>query len=240
MNLAKEAHIDGFALNIGADSYTQTQLDNAYAAATAVGGFSLFISFDYAANSAWTTSDVQSMMARYGGQSPQFQLNSKAVVSTFEGGDSTSTDWGAIGSQFSLVPDWSSNQGDFVSSGKVNNVAGALNWNAWPVYPSLTMDTSDDTTWKNMLGGKAYMMAVSPWFYTNCYGKNWLWSPEDLWYDRWQQVIQFQPEFVEVCRNRIFGVPSLTNINLTDSHLERLRRVPLHRSPPSRRLPHRL
>ena len=36
MNLAKSKGIDGFALNIGVDPYTQQQLDYAYAAAEQV------------------------------------------------------------------------------------------------------------------------------------------------------------------------------------------------------------
>jgi hypothetical protein len=45
--------------------------------------------------------------------------------------------------------------------------------------------------------GLPYMMPVSPWFYTNLPGfggKNWLWRGDDLWYDRWSQIIYNQPE----------------------------------------------
>src|SRR5437667_8662823 len=50
------------------------------------------------------------------------------------------------------------------------------------------------------LGGKPYMMAISPWFYADLprWGKNWLWRGDDLWYDRWQQAIELQPALVEV------------------------------------------
>jgi hypothetical protein len=46
--------------------------------------------------------------------------------------------------------------------------------------------------------GMPYMMPVSPWFYTNLpgYGKNWLWRGDDLWYDRWEEVIFLEPERV--------------------------------------------
>jgi len=44
------------------------------------------------------------------------------------------------------------------------------------------------------------MMGVSPFFYTNLpeYGKNWLWGPDTLWYDRWEQVLDILPEFVQI------------------------------------------
>jgi glucan endo-1,3-alpha-glucosidase len=45
MNSAKSYGIDGFALNIGQDAYTNTQLGLAYAAAEKI-GFKVFISFD--------------------------------------------------------------------------------------------------------------------------------------------------------------------------------------------------
>lgn len=40
-------------------------------------------------------------------------------------------------------------------------------------------------------GRPTYMMPVSPWFYTNLPGylKNWLWRGDDLWFDRWVQVL---------------------------------------------------
>ena len=44
------------------------------------------------------------------------------------------------------------------------------------------------------------MMAVSPWFYTNLpqWNKNWLWKGDSLWYTRWEQVLDFMPDYVEV------------------------------------------
>lgn len=50
-------------------------------------------------------------------------------------------------------------------------------------------------------------MPVSPWFYANLpgYDKNWLWSSDDLWFDRWQEVWSFQPEWVEILTWNDFG-----------------------------------
>ena len=49
------------------------------------------------------------------------------------------------------------------------------------------------------------MMGVSPWFYTNVPGKNWLWSGDDLWYNRWQQAIELQPELVQIISWNDYG-----------------------------------
>jgi hypothetical protein len=50
-------------------------------------------------------------------------------------------------------------------------------------------------------------MPVSPWFYGNMpgYNKNWMWNNWDLWYDRWQQVLIVQPEYVQIISWNDFG-----------------------------------
>ena len=196
---AQAAGIDGFALNIGNDAYTGQQLSNAFSAAEAVGSFQMFLSFDYGAYPNWQTADVQRLTTQYGVSSAYFQYYGKPVVSTFEGPDASGTDWNVIGAQFSLIPSWTSLGPSF--SSRLGQVAGALAWAAWPTYPN-SISTDNDQFWSNMLKGKAYIMAVSPWFYTDCYGKNWLWSGDDLWHERWQQVIEYQPDFVEVSANK--------------------------------------
>jgi hypothetical protein len=75
---------------------------------------------------------------------------------------------------------------------------GLFSWAAWP-WGGQDMDTYVDASYQDYLGGKPYMMPVSPWFYTNLPGfnnKNWLWRGDHLWYDRWEQVKYWQPEWV--------------------------------------------
>jgi len=81
---ASAAGIDGFALDISADSYTNTQLDNAYGAAKQHGSFSLFISCDYAAH-AWSSDEVKNMLNKYSGCSAQFKRNGKPLAITIDG-----------------------------------------------------------------------------------------------------------------------------------------------------------
>jgi hypothetical protein len=42
------------------------------------------------------------------------------------------------------------------------------------------------------------MMPVSLWFYTNLPSKNWLWRGDNLWHQRWNEVVDLQPELVEI------------------------------------------
>lgn len=70
-------------------------------------------------------------------------------------------------------------------------------WDAWSKDTS-QKTTDSDKAWRDVLEGKPYMMAVSPWFYTNLPSKNWLWKGDSLWYTRWEEVLSFNPEYVEV------------------------------------------
>ena len=74
-----------------------------------------------------------------------------------------------------------------------------VSWDAW-AQGAVDKTDGSDLAWQSAAAPKAYMMPVSPWFYTNLpqYGKNWVWRGDDMWHNRWQQVLQVQPQFVEV------------------------------------------
>jgi Glycosyl hydrolase family 71 len=73
------------------------------------------------------------------------------------------------------------------------------------------MDTYTDASYFEALDtvkpGKPYMMGASPWFFTNLpgYNKNWMWRGDDLWYDRWVQIIYNQPALVEIISWNDYG-----------------------------------
>lgn len=120
------------------------------------------------------------------------------MVSTFEG-PAFATSWPALISEFNLffIPDWSSLGASAAEATGVTD--GLFSWAAWPTGAAdMTLDS--DNSYVAALNGKPYMMPVSPWFYTNLPGfsKNWIWRGDDLWYDRWQQVLEIKPEFVEI------------------------------------------
>jgi glucan endo-1,3-alpha-glucosidase len=92
MQIAKAHAIDGFALNIGTDDYTQKQLDLAFAAAEVV-DFDLFISFDFNWYSISDVDGVATMFKRYMDKPKQYKVDGKPFVSTFIG---DGFDWGAV------------------------------------------------------------------------------------------------------------------------------------------------
>ena len=194
-------------MNFGGDSYSDTQLGYAYEAAKNQGNFTVFLMFDYDANQyllqsntpgaiPFTQENVQDFINKYKGEAGQFIYNEKPLVGTFEGVGSAG-DWPAIKANTGcfFVPDWTSAKGD---PSQFQNVDGALSWDVWPNGPT-GISSMIDTAWQGILGDKVYMMGVSPWFYTNLPGKNWLWRGDNLWHDRWQQVLEVQPDLVEVC-----------------------------------------
>ncbi|CAJ2507098.1 Uu.00g082840.m01.CDS01 [Anthostomella pinea] len=200
---AQAAGIDGFALNIAAgDTSNGVSVQKAFDAADAK-GFKLFFSFDYAAWGAWDKNAIVSYINTYKGRASYYLQGSQPLASTFEGPDNA-TDWFDIRSSTGafFMPDYSSKGPQWaVNSGVVD---GLFSWDAWPDGAS-DMTTATDQLYKNVLGGKPYMMPVSPWFFANVYNKAWVWRGEDLWYDRWQQVLQVQPELVEIITWNDYG-----------------------------------
>lgn len=209
--LAQAAHIDAFALNIAAGDATNAgSIQNAFDAAVAVGGFKLFFSFDYAGNGPWDLNDVSALLKQYAVSGSYYQHNGKPFVSTFEG-PLNALDWTFIKEEIDVffVPDWSSiGASPAVDIGK-GIIDGLFSWAAWPTGPA-DMNTYIDASYLQYLSnadGLPYMMAVSPWFFTNMpgYDKNWLWRGDKLWYDRWQEVNFLQPEFVEIISWNDYG-----------------------------------
>lgn len=198
-------------MNIGAtDSYTNTQLTNAYTAAVTVGGFYMFLSFDYLTEGAWSPSAAQAAISAYATYSSQYLFDGKPLVSTFEGTYSGSTNidgWAQIKAATNcfLMPAWSSIGAPGITA-NYDVMDGSFSWNAWADGPN-ELDTTSDNAYISALAGKPYMMPVSPWFYTNLpqYNKNWLWRGDNLWYNRWQEVLTIQPEFVEIITWNDFG-----------------------------------
>lgn len=208
ISLAKEAHIDAFALNLQyGDSYNEASVADAFYMAQAIGGFQLFFSFDYAGGGPWPKEDVISYLTKYSSSSAYFHHQGKPFVSTFEGPGSAG-DWAEIKSRTGcyFVPDWSS-LGAKDAAALAGGVAdGLFSWAAWP-WGNKDSDTYVDASYDQFLAGKPYMMAISPWFYTNLPGfnKNWLWRGDHLWFDRWQEAFFWQPEWIEIISWNDYG-----------------------------------
>ncbi|OZJ02016.1 hypothetical protein BZG36_05201 [Bifiguratus adelaidae] len=208
ITLAHNAGIDAFALNIATpDSNTAPQVANAFAAAKALNnGFKLFFSFDYLGGGqpwpATGSNSVVSYLTQYKNSGVYFYYNGLPFASTFEGTNNIN-DWAPGGPIRSgagdvyFVPDWTSLGPSGVASHSAN-IQGAFSWDMWPAGAN-DMTTTPDQQWVSALAGKSYMMGVSPWFFHSASGgTDWVWRGDDLWAQRWQQVLQINPAFVEI------------------------------------------
>ncbi|KAK0712673.1 glycosyl hydrolase family 71-domain-containing protein, partial [Lasiosphaeria miniovina] len=214
MQLAQDAHIDAFAMNVATgDASIYNSLALAFDAAR-LQNFKLFLSFDYLGGSAgpWGKGQVLDLASTYFARGEYLRYNGKPLASTFEGSDQAG-DWVDVKRQTGcfFLPDWSSRgaRGALDLQGGVAD--GLFAWTAWP-WGNRDMDSNTDASYDEALRdqNKPYMMAVSPWFYTNLPGwsKNWLWRGDDLWADRWNQIIEHQPEFVEIVTWNDYGESS--------------------------------
>jgi len=205
ISLAKAVGIDAFVLNIAyPDPNIPIQVANAFAAAELAGsGFKLFLAFDYlGGGQPWPSTgelSVASYLNKYKTSPAYFNVDGAPFVSTFEGvtaikewapGGSVRT---AVGNVF-FVPDWTS-LGPGGIGASLANIEGAFSWDMWP-NGSTNMTTEKDKAWKAAIGKKVYMMGVSPWFFHSP-PKAWVWRGDDLWADRWAQVLEVQPEYVQ-------------------------------------------
>jgi glucan endo-1,3-alpha-glucosidase len=62
------------------------------------------------------------------------------------------------------------------------------------------MTDEADLEWIDAIGtDKTYIMGVSPWFFHSATGGDyvWVWRGDNLWSDRWDEVMSVGPEFIE-------------------------------------------
>ena len=123
MKGAKSAGIDAFALNVGTDSYTETQLGYAYESA-ARNDMKVFISFDFNwYNPSSSASAVGALIAKFAGKKAQLKYDNKVFASSFTGdGFDVASMRSAAGAPVFWAPNIHPGQGDF------SKVDGALNW----------------------------------------------------------------------------------------------------------------
>lgn len=213
MKRARAAGIDAFALNIGTDEFTQSQLTYAYESA-ANNDMKVFISFDFNWFATTDVSRMASIINEFGVKDAQLLVDDKVFVSSFAG---DGLDVAALREQSDpelyLVPNFHPAQGTDFSP-----LDGAFNWIAWDNNGNnkapdpgnvVTVEDGDDV-YLSALSGKDYMAPVSPWFFTHFgpevpYSKNWVFPGDFLWFDRWQQILELQPRFLEIITWNDYG-----------------------------------
>ncbi|KAF8957310.1 glycoside hydrolase family 71 protein [Flammula alnicola] len=224
IKLAASQDIDGFVLNVGAEDWQRQRSADCFAASKRLPdstNFKFFFSFDMTSILGNSTGDVQLfrnyMSANY--QSPRMfkhPRNGNIVVSTFSGESSTfgqgSTEngWAYLKSELNkifpiyFIPSFFINPARYPG---ISAMDGAFNWNGgWPIQLKAGMSRSEienaqlDSDLKHLqylTGGRTFMAAVSPWFFTHygpdTWNKNWIYRGDDwLFVKRWQQLISMR------------------------------------------------
>ncbi|PLB45533.1 alpha-1,3-glucanase/mutanase [Aspergillus steynii IBT 23096] len=212
MKRAKALGIDAFALNIGVDPYTDQQLNLAYESA-ARNDMKVFISFDFNWYNTGQAGAVGQKIRQYGGLPAQLKVDGKIFASSFAGdGLDIGQMKSAAGSDVFFAPNFHPGQGDF------NAIDGALNWMAWdnngnnkaPTPGHNVSVAEGDTAYVNALKGKPYIAPASGWFFTHFggevpYSKNWVFPGDLLWYNRWQEILNLGPRFIEIVTWNDYG-----------------------------------
>lgn len=161
MKRAKSLGIDAFALNIGVDPYTDTQLGYAYESA-ANNDMKVFISFDFNwYHAASDAAAVGQKIAQYGSKSAQLKVDGKVFASSFAGDQ---LDVAAMRSAAGVAVFWAPNYHPELGT-NFANIDGALNWMAWdndgnnkaPKPGANVTVAQGDTRYVQALNGKPYI-----------------------------------------------------------------------------------
>ncbi|OLN87233.1 Mutanase Pc12g07500-like protein 2 [Colletotrichum chlorophyti] len=206
IGLAQQAHIDAFVLNFGIHEEAIAKMPEIFAAAEQT-GFKLLFSFDYEGAGAWPKERVIDLLLRFAPSPAYFKRGWQPLVSTFEGVGSAQ-DWHEIKARTGcfFMPSFSSVGAENALATGVTD--GLFSWAAWPHGNSRKVEPGLDASYRHFLGPhRPYMVAVSPWFYTNLptWNKNWAWKGDDLWNDRWNEILEMRPEYVQIISWNDFG-----------------------------------
>ncbi|KAL8948046.1 MAG: hypothetical protein Q9183_007726 [Haloplaca sp. 2 TL-2023] len=210
MSRAKSYGIDAFALNIGTDDFADKQLGYAYQSA-AKNGMKVFISFDFNWFKTSQAADVGAKIKQFGSQPAQLKVGDKVFVSSFAGdGLDLAAVRSAAGMPLFIAPNF--------KAANAANADAAFNWAAWPSNGANKAPTDaanvtvadGDQAYMKALGGKPYMAPASPWFFTHygpevSYSKNWVFPADLLWFNRWNELLQLAPQYIEMITWNDYG-----------------------------------
>ncbi|KAG9222501.1 hypothetical protein CCMSSC00406_0002836 [Pleurotus cornucopiae] len=203
--LAHSKGIDGFALNVGGGDWQPLRVADAYSAAANSGtNFKLFLSLDMTSMSCSSKGDaaaLRSYITAYASHPNQLSYSGRVLVSTFSGENcyfgASNVDAGWQATIKDGLPGVFFLPSFFVdpTTFKQYPVAdGFSNWNGgWPMG-NYDVDFESDNGYLSNLGGRAFMGAVSPWFFTHygpeSFNKNWIYRSDDwLFARRWEDII---------------------------------------------------
>lgn len=224
--------LDGFACNVGSDTWQPNRLSLMYQAALSYPSFVIFVSLDMSVLADEDFAYLYQFITPYTTHSAQYNIDGKQFVSTFSGETYTggqsdpATAWlyfknqlAAQGSNIYFLPSFT---GFGVTCLGWAALDGAFSWNAWTkstsedvyylqsrnnpsTYLNTEIQTSYNTGGTSIYSGKTYMAGIGPLLFTHFNYKNWVYSNDDLYTTRWDNIIAEQPDFVEIISWNDYG-----------------------------------
>ncbi|KAG8862543.1 hypothetical protein FRB96_001100 [Tulasnella sp. 330] len=212
--LAQSASIDGFALNVGSDSWQPGRVTDFYTAASGT-SFKLFMSFDMTVlpgDGAGDADLLKNYITSVYDHPNQLKVNGKSLVSTFSGENSffgqgsANAGWQFVFNGVGAVEFMPSFFSTPAASAAMSVVDGVMNWNGGWLTAATTADVGAqpeeskiiaiansfdaDMAYINPLvaAGKTYLATVAGTFFTHygadSYNKNWLYNEDYSAYAR--------------------------------------------------------
>ncbi|KAF8494304.1 alpha-1,3-glucanase [Gautieria morchelliformis] len=209
IELASSHGIDGFALNVGSDTWQPKHVAAAYAAASG-SAFKLFLSFDMTSLPGSSRADatfLRELILACASSPNQLKWDGKIVVSTFGGEKCTFGERSVGAGWHSAVKDGMPPVHfipSFFDHSLINDpvLDGFFHWNGgWPMG-NHDIDFRSDGQHVAINHGKIYMAAVSPWFFTHygpdSWNKNWIYRGDGWLYNRRWEILVREREHVDI------------------------------------------
>ncbi|PPQ79164.1 hypothetical protein CVT25_002792 [Psilocybe cyanescens] len=205
---------DGFVLNVGREDWQRQRCADCFAASKRLPestNFKFFFSFDMTSIPGGSADDIwlfrEYISANH--KSPRIFRHPRTngvVVSTFSGENNTfgrgsmENGWAYVKAELNKIVPIYFIPSFFINPSRYHGISamdGAFNWNGgWPIQlntgtprnqvENAALD-SDQSHLQNLSGGRTFMAAVSPWFFTWIYrGDDWLYAR------RWEQLISMR------------------------------------------------
>ncbi|KAH2954577.1 hypothetical protein KXV49_000475 [Aspergillus fumigatus] len=175
IRVAQDAQIDAFALNIAARDAINAQSIPLAFEAAQAAGFKIFFSFDYVARGPWNQDDVTELLLRYKVNEAYYRNNGRPLASTFEGSENAEEWINIKASTDCFFIPDWSSLGAKAALEKGYGIVDGLF--SWAAWPS---------------GSGLYDAGISM-------------VGDDLWHDRWQEVLSVRPEFAEIISWNDYG-----------------------------------
>lgn len=224
IKLAASYLLDGFVLNVGREDWQVDRVRDCFTAASQLPAstkFTFIFSFDMTSIPGNSPGDISYLRAYYQNHARDPRMfkhprTGGAVISTFAGENnsfgqgSMENGWAYVKRELSKIAPAYFIPSFFIDPARYGGISaldGAFNWNGgWPTQLNAGSNRqtvvnakldSDDAHLRNLSGGRTFMAAVSPWFFTHygpdTWNKNWIYRGDDhLFVRRWEQLISMR------------------------------------------------